>query len=259
MALFSNERTMRFSDATKLLVADHEKAERLFADIEGTTSVAERQSLCAQLDFELTRHTNIEERILYPFIRQNVSDGQRMIDEAVKEHDEARALLERLATADASTDMFMSTLRELKGAVQHHVQDEESEVFPTFEAQASADAMARLRTQLEEAKREEAPAPDVPRPTRPNRSGSRRSSGPASRRRDGASVWVQPHHTQDGKWQVRRDRATRASRVFDTQAEAEQFGRKVAKRERVEFVLAGRDGAIREKDSYGNDPSSSPG
>ena len=66
---------------------------------------------------------------------------------------------------------------------------------------------------------------------------------------------VQPHPNDEGRWQVRRDNATRASRVFDTQSEAEKFGRRLAKREQVEFVLAGRDGAIREKNSYGNDPN----
>jgi hypothetical protein len=72
-------------------------------------------------------------------------------------------------------------------------------------------------------------------------------------------VWVQPHHLDDGRWQVRREGASRASRVFDSQREAEQFGRRVAKRERVEFILTGRDGKVREKNSYGNDPVRSPG
>ena len=65
---------------------------------------------------------------------------------------------------------------------------------------------------------------------------------------------MQPHGGDD-RWQVRRENASRASRVFDTQREADEFGRKVARREAVEYVLAGRDGAIREKASYGNDPA----
>ena len=72
-------------------------------------------------------------------------------------------------------------------------------------------------------------------------------------------MWVQPHHVDDTRWQVRREHASRASRVFDTQHEAEQFGKGLAKRERVEFVLAGRDGHIRQKHSYGNDPSNIKG
>jgi hypothetical protein len=72
------------------------------------------------------------------------------------------------------------------------------------------------------------------------------------------NVWVQPH-PKDDRWQVKRDGATRASRLFDSQAEAETYGRKLAKDDKVELIIAGRDGAIRDKASYGNDPSNVPG
>lgn len=83
------------------------------------------------------------------------------------------------------------------------------------------------------------------------------STANARRPRVGASkpaVWVQPHHVHDGKWQVRRENASRASRVFDTQKEAERHGRQTAQRERVELIVAGRNGEIRARSSYGNDP-----
>jgi iron-sulfur cluster repair protein YtfE (RIC family) len=260
MKLFGEARTENVSDAVRLLVIDHQKVERIFAELERSSTVAERQSLCAQLDAELSRHTAIEERVLYPFVRTSISDGPKLIDDAVAEHDEARRLLDQVVTTDPGTGAFTAAIERLQNAVDHHVQEEEAGLFPKLEAEASPDALREMRRELEAAKAEEHQAPNLPgRQPRPARSSSGRSSGPASRRHDGASVWVQPHHTQDGRWQVRRDKATRASRVFDTQAEAETFGRRVAKRERVEFVLAGRDGTIREKDSYGNDPRSSPG
>ncbi len=74
-----------------------------------------------------------------------------------------------------------------------------------------------------------------------------------------AAVWVQPHHIHDGKWQVRREDASRASRVFDTQSEAESHGRRTAQREKVELIVAGRDGEIRDRSSFGNDPRNIPG
>lgn len=57
-----------------------------------------------------------------------------------------------------------------------------------------------------------------------------------------------------GGWSVRQSGATRASRNFDTQAEAKEYGRTIAKRERTELYVHGRDGTIREKNSYGSDP-----
>jgi len=64
-------------------------------------------------------------------------------------------------------------------------------------------------------------------------------------------VWVTPR--DDGKWQVIREGATRASSVHDTQKEADARGREIASREGVERITQGRDGRIRSKDSYGNE------
>jgi hypothetical protein len=59
---------------------------------------------------------------------------------------------------------------------------------------------------------------------------------------------------RDGRWAVERDGGQRASSLHDTQAQAETAGRATARREKVEFFLHGRNGQIRERDSYGNDP-----
>lgn len=65
-------------------------------------------------------------------------------------------------------------------------------------------------------------------------------------------VHVVPHG--DG-WAIKREGNQRASSLHDTQAEAERVGRPVARADQTEFYLHGRDGQIRQKDSYGNDPN----
>ncbi len=57
-----------------------------------------------------------------------------------------------------------------------------------------------------------------------------------------------------GKWAVRSSGASRASRVVSTQAEAIKIAREQAKRNGTELYVHGRDGRIRERDSYGRDP-----
>lgn len=54
-------------------------------------------------------------------------------------------------------------------------------------------------------------------------------------------------------WAAKREGADRASKVTETQEEAIDAGRRITQRERGELVIHGRDGKIREKDSYGND------
>ncbi len=59
---------------------------------------------------------------------------------------------------------------------------------------------------------------------------------------------------QSGKWAVKREGSQRASSLHDTQKEAEKRGRQTARNDKTEFVLHGKQGQIRERDSYGNDP-----
>jgi hypothetical protein len=67
-----------------------------------------------------------------------------------------------------------------------------------------------------------------------------------------ASVWTIPHG--DG-WANKREGGTRVAKVFPTKAAAQTAGRATAQRERVEHVIFKRDGAIAERNSYGNVPA----
>lgn len=60
-------------------------------------------------------------------------------------------------------------------------------------------------------------------------------------------------------WAVKKSGSSRATKVFDTQSEAFSFGREVAINQSTELFLHGRNGQIRERNSYGNDPRSSRG
>ena len=58
---------------------------------------------------------------------------------------------------------------------------------------------------------------------------------------------------RDGKWAVRRAGADRVSRKFDTQREAIEAARDIARNQGTELYIHGQDGRIRERDSYGKD------
>lgn len=60
---------------------------------------------------------------------------------------------------------------------------------------------------------------------------------------------------KDGKWNVRRAGADRASSVHDTQKGAIKQGRTQARSNQSELRIHGKDGKIRDSDSYGNDPN----
>jgi uncharacterized protein YdaT len=56
------------------------------------------------------------------------------------------------------------------------------------------------------------------------------------------------------QWAIHAKNALRDTRVVDTQSEAIDVGRQIAKKQRSELIIHGRDGRIRARDSYGNDP-----
>jgi len=62
---------------------------------------------------------------------------------------------------------------------------------------------------------------------------------------------VVPH---DGKWAVRGEGNDRVTSIHSTQREAINAARETARNQRVELLIHGTDGKIRERDSYGHDP-----
>ena len=60
---------------------------------------------------------------------------------------------------------------------------------------------------------------------------------------------------QEGGWKVQREKADKASSIHKTQSDAIDQAQRTGKREKVEVVIHDRQGRIRDKDSYGNDPN----
>jgi hypothetical protein len=58
----------------------------------------------------------------------------------------------------------------------------------------------------------------------------------------------------NGGWAVKKANSTRASKTFDTKADAIVWGKKISKSDSAEFVVHGRDGTITRRDSFGHDP-----
>ena len=129
------------SDITQLIESDHREVERLFEQLLAGNG-NDRAGLAHTLCTELKVHTEVEELVAYPAIRKVL--GNEKIDEGIQEHDEASELIARLETLDVDDPAFESTLMELQDAVQHHVQEEESEILPGFRENTSESRRADL-------------------------------------------------------------------------------------------------------------------
>lgn len=68
----------------------------------------------------------------------------------------------------------------------------------------------------------------------------------------GKNQWVSPR--DGGKWGVHGEGNSRDTKLFDTQREAEVYAKGIAKNQGSELIVQGKNGKIRSKDSFGNDP-----
>jgi hemerythrin-like domain-containing protein len=123
-----------FPDVIQLLRDDHKLVRSLFARY-AKASNGEKPQIAHRIIRELTIHATIEERVVYPAFRAVFKD-QHIIYQAIEEHHLVRVLLDKLnrfrpGPGSATFDARFDVLREL---VKHHVDEEESRVFPKAEA-----------------------------------------------------------------------------------------------------------------------------
>jgi hemerythrin superfamily protein len=124
--------TYNDDDVRALLKADHESIRELAKSLTEAQNAPARRSLVAKLKPVLTAHSRAEERTVYtPLTQLNDSpDSRKVGNEAAVEHSLVDVILTRLAqTQDASTDMWKAHAQVLFELLEHHVQEEESEMF----------------------------------------------------------------------------------------------------------------------------------
>ena len=143
-------------NAFTLLKNDHEKVAGILERIDGTTerAIKGREELFTQLKNELDVHTRIEEEILYPTLEEY--EGTRDIAlEAYEEHALVKQLLEELAAAPKDDEQWTAKFTVLKENIEHHVEEEEGEMFTKARKVLSKDEIETLGDRLQEAKRVE--------------------------------------------------------------------------------------------------------
>ncbi len=140
-------------DAIELLKADHRKVEKLFKEydklVEDEGSYNEKEALTATICAELTMHTQIEEEIFYPAAR-DILDEEDLIDEAVVEHASVKDLIAQLSDMAPDDDLYDAKVKVLSELIEHHVEEEEDEMFPKLK-KAKLDTAA-LGPQMEDRK-----------------------------------------------------------------------------------------------------------
>ena len=142
------------NDAISMLKEDHDKVKKMFKDFERMHEAEEDQEaeqLAKQICNELTLHATIEEEIFYPEVRGAIDD-EDLMDEAEVEHASAKESIAQIESMSSGDDKFAAQVMGLGEYINHHVQEEEGEIFPKCR-RAKMD-LAELATALAERKAE---------------------------------------------------------------------------------------------------------
>lgn len=116
-------------EATALLRADHKLVGGLFAEYEKTNSKSKKKQLVSEICTELSVHAQVEEEIFYPAVKKALKDTE-LVPEATVEHATLKSLIAEVEGVEPDGEMFDAKIKVLSEYVQHHVKEEQEEMFP---------------------------------------------------------------------------------------------------------------------------------
>lgn len=131
--------------ATVLLKKQHREVEKLFSTALKAKDAKTRKSTMQSIIEALEHHTEIEETIFYPAVREiGTKKAEEMIGEAYEEHHVVKLVLAELPEVDPSGENFEAKMTVLKELIAHHVEEEEDEMFPMAEKRLGDERNAEL-------------------------------------------------------------------------------------------------------------------
>ncbi len=136
--------------ATDLLKKQHREVKSLFKKLESTDNARMRRQLMSEISRNLEAHTTIEEEIFYPAVQRLESrKAEEMVFEAYEEHHVVKLVLAEMPRVNPEDERFEAKMTVLSELVEHHVEEEEKEMFKLAQ-KLGKDELAELGEQMEE-------------------------------------------------------------------------------------------------------------
>jgi hemerythrin superfamily protein len=146
----AKKKSAKSADIIEMLKEDHERVRAMFEEFEGLDPEEDREAMQAiveQTCAELEVHATLEEELFYPQVREALEEAD-IVDEAEVEHQSARDLIEQLKALAPDDAKYAATFKVLGEYVNHHVEEEEGEMFKQVKKAKALD----LEAMAEEAK-----------------------------------------------------------------------------------------------------------
>ena len=152
----SNGRSNSATDAIAFLKQDHATVKKLLKRLESAEDGSERQELLSQVEMEVKIHTQIEEDIFYPAYRESARSekDEELYFEALEEHHVVDLILPEIKNVDSEDERFAAKAKVLKDVIEHHIEEEEKQLFPKARRLLGMSMLKELGDQLEQRKQE---------------------------------------------------------------------------------------------------------
>lgn len=139
-------------DAVQMLERDHRRFEELLRQGEETTerAVKGRRELLDTITRELNEHELKEERFLYPVL-QAVPEAKAIVLEGYQEHHVADVIVRELHEVAADDERWGAKFKVLRENIEHHIQEEEGEMFRVARAALSREELLALGERMTKA------------------------------------------------------------------------------------------------------------
>jgi hemerythrin superfamily protein len=199
-------------DAIELLKKDHQEVTRLFQRFSGRKGRRNDTSVVEKICDELDVHARIEEEIFYPAVREASSELARKVDESLQEHarvkEQVRSLREQLRGGAEGDEALEGQMSALEQDVEHHVTEEEGEMFPQVAEEMDERQRTRLGERLKARKGELSGTSRAPRER-----GERRRASTGRRQRAKTTSARGKTKARRGRTSTRRTSARAAKRT----------------------------------------------
>ena len=145
-------------DAISLLKDDHKRVQDLLKKLEGAAGRAtkSRDSLLSQVENEVKTHAALEEEIFYPAFKDAVrkKEEKQLFFEAAEEHHVVDMVISEFRDGETDPNSFAARCKVLKDLIEHHIREEEREMFPAAKKALGTDDLQELGERLLERKQE---------------------------------------------------------------------------------------------------------
>ena len=139
-------------NALDLIKDDHERLKKMFKRALQTDDAGARGDLLQQIRAELVAHERMEEDIFYPALRSASEKAKDIVLEGYEEHHVIDLILDEMFNVPEDTDQWTAKLNVLHENLEHHIEEEEGEMFKRARKAMSDETLQELGRKMRQAK-----------------------------------------------------------------------------------------------------------